>query len=128
MESGAVCGGSRVLHFFTAWCLYARAARVGLVHIGVFILLLLSGERNFGVRLNKPYTLRVPMDIPVFTGTHADLLIVVGASQRQTFNLVFCNSLKRVAMKMLQLFHGGMNPQHFIDYPVPSLHISGCTF
>uniref|UniRef100_A0A8C7ZZ27 HID1 domain containing n=1 Tax=Oryzias sinensis TaxID=183150 RepID=A0A8C7ZZ27_9TELE len=52
-------------------------SRVGLVHIGVFILLLLSGERNFGVRLNKPYTLRVPMDIPVFTGTHADLLIVI---------------------------------------------------
>lgn len=47
------------------------------MHIGVFILLLLSGERNFGVRLNKPYALRVPMDIPVFTGTHADLLIVV---------------------------------------------------
>ncbi|KAK7919184.1 hypothetical protein WMY93_010468 [Mugilogobius chulae] len=52
-------------------------SKVGLVHIGVFILLLLSGERNFGVRLNKPYTLRVPMDIPVFTGTHADLLIVI---------------------------------------------------
>lgn len=47
------------------------------MHIGVFILLLLSGERNFGVRLNKPYSVRVPMDIPVFTGTHADLLIVV---------------------------------------------------
>lgn len=43
-------------------------ARVGLMHIGVFILLLLSGERNFGVRLNKPYTATVPMDIPVFTG------------------------------------------------------------
>lgn len=39
------------------------------MHIGVFILLLLSGERNFGVRLNKPYTATVPMDIPVFTGT-----------------------------------------------------------
>lgn len=55
----------------------ADHSKLGLVHIGVFILLLLSGERNFGVRLNKPYTLRVPMDIPVFTGTHADLLIVV---------------------------------------------------
>uniref|UniRef100_A0AAY4ARC6 Uncharacterized protein n=1 Tax=Denticeps clupeoides TaxID=299321 RepID=A0AAY4ARC6_9TELE len=55
----------------------ADQSRVGLMHIGVFILLLLSGERNFGVRLNKPYTLHVPMDIPVFTGTHADLLIVV---------------------------------------------------
>ncbi|XP_070707905.1 protein HID1b [Pempheris klunzingeri] len=55
----------------------ADQSRVGLMHIGVFILLLLSGERNFGVRLNKPFTLRVPMDIPVFTGTHADLLIVI---------------------------------------------------
>ena len=44
---------------------------------GVFILLLLSGERNFGVRLNKPYTAAVPMDISVFTGSHADLLIIV---------------------------------------------------
>ncbi|CAN8008251.1 unnamed protein product, partial [Ixodes pacificus] len=55
----------------------ADQSRVGLVHIGVFILLLLSGERNFGVRLNKPYTASVPMDIPVFTGTHADLLVIV---------------------------------------------------
>lgn len=47
------------------------------MHIGVFILLLLSGERNFGVRLNKPYTATVPMDIPVFSGSHADLLITV---------------------------------------------------
>lgn len=62
------------------------AARVGLMHIGVFILLLLSGERNFGVRLNKPYSIHVPMDIPVFTGTHADLLIVV--RWRRHFSLV----------------------------------------
>ena len=43
----------------------------------MFILLLLSGERNFGVRLNKPFTATVPMDIPVFAGSHADLLIIV---------------------------------------------------
>ncbi|KAL4098434.1 hypothetical protein QTP88_023048 [Uroleucon formosanum] len=55
----------------------ADQSRIGLMHIGVFILLLLSGERNFGVRLNKPYTTTIPMDIPVFSGTHADLLIVV---------------------------------------------------
>ncbi|XP_077358891.1 protein HID1b [Festucalex cinctus] len=55
----------------------ADPSGTGLVHMGVFILLLLSGERNFGVRLNKPFTLRVPMDVPVFSGTHADLLIVV---------------------------------------------------
>ena len=55
----------------------ADQSRVGLMHIGVFILLLLSGERNFGVRLNKPYTAAVPMDVPVFSGTHADLLVIV---------------------------------------------------
>jgi hypothetical protein len=55
----------------------ADQSRVGLIHIGVFILLLLSGERNFGVRLNKPYSASVPMDLPIFTGTHADLLIIV---------------------------------------------------
>lgn len=55
----------------------ADQSRIGLTHIGVFILLLLSGERNFGVRLNKPYVATIPMDIPVFTGTHADLLIIV---------------------------------------------------
>ena len=27
--------------------------------------------------MNKPYTATIPMDIPVFTGTHADLLIMV---------------------------------------------------
>lgn len=74
----------------------ASAARVGLVHIGVFILLLMSGERNFGVRLNKPYTLRVPMDIPVFTGTHADLLIVVRSCEQYS---------DRISLYTQQQFH-----------------------
>jgi hypothetical protein len=55
----------------------ADQARLGLMHIGVFILLLLSGERNFGVRLNKPYSASIPLDIPVFSGSHGDLLIIV---------------------------------------------------
>lgn len=45
--------------------------------MGVFLILLLSGERNFGVRLNKPYTMRGIIDVQAFTGTHADLLIIV---------------------------------------------------
>ncbi|KAI1731955.1 high-temperature-induced dauer-formation protein [Ditylenchus destructor] len=52
-------------------------ARVGLIHMGVFLILLLSGERNFGVRLNKPFTSRGVIDVQAFTGTHADLLIIV---------------------------------------------------
>ncbi|KAH9402187.1 cell wall biogenesis protein [Tyrophagus putrescentiae] len=55
----------------------ADCSRVGLVHIGVFILLLLSGERNFGVRLNRPSLATAPMDLTIFSGTHADLLVVV---------------------------------------------------
>jgi hypothetical protein len=30
-------------------------SRIGLIHMGVFLILLLSGERNFGVRLNKVF-------------------------------------------------------------------------
>ena len=49
-----------------------------MLHVGVFLMLLLSGERNFGVRLNKPYTQKMPLlDIPKFSGTHADLLFLV---------------------------------------------------
>lgn len=55
----------------------ADPARVGLIHMGVFLILLLSGERNFGVRLNKPFTNRGLLDVPAFTGTHADLLVIV---------------------------------------------------
>ena len=55
----------------------ADQSRVGLVHIGVFILLLLSGERNFGVRLNKAFAAAAPTDVPPFAGTHADFLVLV---------------------------------------------------
>ena len=72
-------------NFFFAIHILHVLARIGLMHIGIFILLLLSGERNFGVRLNKPYTTRIPMDISVFTGTHADLLIIVCKKKPNTW-------------------------------------------
>jgi len=62
---------------------------VGVLHcivticVGVFILLLLSGERNFGVRFNKTYTVRVPMDIPVFIGSHANF-VIIGVNESYT--------------------------------------------
>jgi hypothetical protein len=41
-------------------------------------VLKLSGERSFSVVLNKPFQLQqLPIDIPVFTGYHVDLLIIV---------------------------------------------------
>lgn len=52
-------------------------AKVGLMYLCTFTLLKLSGERNFGVSLNKPYQLALPVDVPLFSGNHADLLIIV---------------------------------------------------
>lgn len=63
------------------------SARVGLIHMGVFLVLLLSGERNFGVRLNKPYIAKAAIDIQSFTGTHADLLIIVSCSISSVWNI-----------------------------------------
>jgi hypothetical protein len=52
-------------------------AKIGLMYLCTFTLLKLSGERNFGVALNKAYALRLPVDVPLFSGNHADLLIIV---------------------------------------------------
>ncbi|KJE93087.1 hypothetical protein CAOG_03930 [Capsaspora owczarzaki ATCC 30864] len=62
-----------------SFCLEARndqSPRVGLVHICAFLLLLFSGERNFGVRLNKAWTGHAFADIPAFVGSYADLMIL----------------------------------------------------
>lgn len=65
-------------HLFCIYYIqFGILAKVGLIHMGVFLILLLSGERNFGVRLNKPFTSKGLINIPLFTGTHADLLIIV---------------------------------------------------
>jgi len=51
-------------------------ARVGLIHICTFILLKLSGERNFAVQMNQPYEASLPCDLPLFVGTHCDLVVI----------------------------------------------------
>ncbi|KAG7370552.1 dymeclin [Nitzschia inconspicua] len=51
-------------------------AQIGLVHICTFCLLKLSGERSFGVGLNKPFTKKLPTDLPLFSGGHNDLLAI----------------------------------------------------
>jgi len=52
-------------------------SRVGVLHMCSFLLLVMSSERDFAVRLNQPVTERFPLDIPVFEGSHADLLVLV---------------------------------------------------
>jgi len=51
-------------------------SKVGLLYLCTFTLLKLSGERSFGVALNKPYNLTLPVDVPLFSGNHADLLVI----------------------------------------------------
>jgi hypothetical protein len=47
---------------------------VGLLHTASFVLLVLSSERSFSVRLNEPYNSKMPLTIPTFKGCHADVV------------------------------------------------------
>jgi len=49
---------------------------VGLLHTASFVLLVLSSERSFAVRLNEAYNGKAPLDVPKFRGNHADLLLL----------------------------------------------------
>lgn len=78
------------------------ASKIGLVHLCTFILLKLSGERSFGVSLNRPFRTKLPCDLPLFSGSHADLVsitlhkMIVNGSYRlvplySCFLTVICN-------------------------------------
>eukprot|EP00580_Thalassiosira_gravida_P016902 CAMPEP_0201662456 /NCGR_PEP_ID=MMETSP0494-20130426/4532_1 /ASSEMBLY_ACC=CAM_ASM_000839 /TAXON_ID=420259 /ORGANISM="Thalassiosira gravida, Strain GMp14c1" /LENGTH=1029 /DNA_ID=CAMNT_0048140817 /DNA_START=180 /DNA_END=3269 /DNA_ORIENTATION=+ len=105
------------------------AAQVGLIHICTFILLKLSGERSFGVSLNRPYRTKLPCDLPLFSGSHADLIsitlhkIIVNGSYRlvplySCFLTIVCNispywrSMSLVAsVKLVNLFELFSSPK-----------------
>ena len=67
---------------------------------------MLSGERNFAVRLNKKYEAKLRMDIPPFSGNYGDLLVLVGIPPHLSLPLVF---LKKILMEpcglCLQVIH-----------------------
>jgi hypothetical protein len=104
-------------------------SQIGLVHICTFILLKLSGERSFGVALNKPFNTRLPCDLPLFSGSHSDLvaitlhkLIVNGAYKLvplySCFITIVCNispywrSMSLVAaVKLVNLFELFSSPK-----------------
>lgn len=106
-------------------------AKVGLMYLCTFTLLKLSGDRSFGVMLNKPYHLSLPVDIPLFSGNHADLLIIVLhklivsgsdrlASLYNCFLTIICNVspyLKTIcsasAVKIVNMFQLFSSPAFF---------------
>ncbi|KAL7550976.1 hypothetical protein ACHAWF_014186 [Thalassiosira exigua] len=104
-------------------------AQVGLIHICTFVLLKLSGERSFGVGLNRPFRTKLPCDLPLFSGSHADLVsitlhkIIVNGSYRlvplySCFLTIVCNfspywrSMSLVAsVKLVNLFELFSSPK-----------------
>jgi hypothetical protein len=62
---------------YQMWTGRSNVTRVGLIHLCTFLLLLLSGNRAFGVGLNKLFSGNLPADFPAFEGSHADLLVLV---------------------------------------------------
>ncbi|TMW68021.1 hypothetical protein Poli38472_007693 [Pythium oligandrum] len=108
-------------------------SKVGMIHICTFILLLLSGERDFGVNLNKTFDNRLPLDLPTFSGNHADLLIVclhkIIVSGYEKLNSVYncfltiicnispyCKKLHMVsAVRLLRLFKLFSQPRYLFD-------------
>lgn len=108
-------------------------SKVGMIHICTFILLLLSGERDFGVNLNKPFDNRLPLDLPPFSGNHADLLVVclhkIIVSGYEKLNSVYncfltiicnispyCKKLHMVSsVRLLRLFKLFAQPRYLFD-------------
>lgn len=56
---------------------FQDSSKTARIHVGIFILLMLSGKRNFGVRMNKAYPTAILPKLPTFTGSHADLIIIL---------------------------------------------------
>jgi len=112
-------------------------SRTALIHLGVFNLLALSGERNFGVSLNKPYSGNLLENLPEFNGSHADLLIIVfhklimyGYKINQLYNYLlnimvnispYVKSLTMLASKcIIQLFETFSSP--YVIFTEPNYH------
>jgi len=76
---------------------------VGVVHICTFVLLKLSGDRQLAIGCSKvPYRKKLPTDLPLFTGTYCDLLLITLhqvmmaggdrlSSQYNCFLTIICN-------------------------------------
>eukprot|EP00904_Undaria_pinnatifida_P010228 jgi/Undpi1/6335/HiC_scaffold_20.g08818.m1 len=114
----------------------------GLIHICTFLLLKLSGERLFGVAINKPCSVRLPTDLPLFSGSHLDLLVltvhkllVAGTERLSTlyhcFLTVLCNvspyakSLSLVSsIKLVNLFELFTSPRNLYSSETNQTYVS----
>jgi len=77
-----VCQSEEILSFMRVMIYYLyvcriEAAKTGLLHACAIVILKLSCERDFCIALNQRYPGDLPIDIPKFDGTYADLLILI---------------------------------------------------
>mmetsp|Transcript_33988 Transcript_33988/g.34636 ORF Transcript_33988/g.34636 Transcript_33988/m.34636 type:complete len:901 (-) Transcript_33988:376-3078(-) len=118
------------------------ASKLGLMYLCTFILLKLSGERSFGVALNKTYALHLPVDLPLFSGIHADLVVIVlhkiivsGLDKLSAlyncFLTIICNispyckTLSAVAsVKLVNLFQLFTSPKYLYATEANHAHVS----
>ncbi len=115
------------------WSSRALPSKIGLVHMCTFILLLLSGDRSFGVALNARYDEHLPLiDMPTVSGSVADLMILafhkmIVNTQRRLESLYNCfltiisnitPYLKTISlpacMKLLNLFEVFSTPRYLL--------------
>eukprot|EP00668_Euglena_longa_P001088 GGOE01001299.1.p1 GENE.GGOE01001299.1~~GGOE01001299.1.p1 ORF type:complete len:742 (+),score=157.12 GGOE01001299.1:31-2226(+) len=71
-----ICSLVRALLWFV-FETQADQSQFGTLQVVTLIVLSLSAERDFAVSLNTPFTEKVPMHLPHFTGSHADLVVLV---------------------------------------------------
>jgi len=91
--------------------------KVGLIHMAIFIILLLSGERDFGVQLSKPFAQKLPLNLPAFSnGNHADLLVL------SIFKLILGNE-----QRFSSLYECFLNIIVNISPYVKTFHMVTCT-
>eukprot|EP01135_Chromosphaera_perkinsii_P003428 Nk52_evm52s242 gene=Nk52_evmTU52s242 len=123
-----------ILHYIV----HARknAALLGMIHVGTFILLVLSGERSFGVRLNTAFKPQYAFeDLPLFTGNHVDLMVlcfhkIITNGSESLFSLYDCMLtimvnispyIKSISMisgsKVTHLFEVFSNPRFILAAP-----------
>lgn len=113
----------------------AGTGEEGAVLVGAILLLVLSGDRNFCVRLNKHFSQSLSWDLVPFVGNHADMLllafykIVVDCRSRLThiyetllMTLVnvapFIKSLGATASeRLLHLFETFSSPHYLLAAP-----------
>ncbi|GMH68225.1 hypothetical protein TL16_g04880, partial [Triparma laevis f. inornata] len=58
-------------------------SNLDMVRICTLILLKLTGEREFSVGLNRPFNTHLPTSLPLFQGSHCDLLVLTMCTKAQ---------------------------------------------